>query len=92
MNRGHGELKEDLERMKFNQENISLLLMYMNHGKDGPNNSGNKEASGSQRGTRNHTENDHHLHTKGHNVFVGAPSRGPTSSRATPIPYIPTFL
>ena len=64
----------------------------MNHCRDGPNNNGNKEASVSQEGTRHHTETDHHLHIEGHNLFGGAPSRGPTSSKAAPKPYMPTFL
>jgi hypothetical protein len=64
MRRGHGELKEALERMTVNQEKIVLLLMQRNHGKDGPNNNGNKEASGSQGGARHHTETDHQLHTE----------------------------
>jgi hypothetical protein len=78
--------------MTVSQEKIALLLMQMNHGKDGPNNNGNKEASGSQGGTRHHTETDHQLHTEGHSLFGGAPSRGPTNNRATPRPYMPTFL
>jgi len=52
MHRGHGELKEALERMTRSQEKIALLLMQMNHGRYGPNNNGNKEASGSQGETR----------------------------------------
>jgi hypothetical protein len=92
MRRGQGELKEALERMTVSQEKIALLLMQMNHGRDGPNNNGNMEASGSQGGTRHHTETDHQLHTEGHSLFGGGPSRGPTNNRATPRPYMPTFL
>jgi hypothetical protein len=92
MHRGKGELKESLERMKAIQENIALLLVQMNHGKVGPNNNGNNQASGSQGGTRHHTYIDHHLHTEGQNLFGGALSRRPTRSRATTRPYMPTFL
>jgi len=51
----------------------------------------NWEANGSHGGTRPHEEHSHHYHTEGQSYGSGAP-QGPTHNRATPIPYLPTFL
>jgi hypothetical protein len=73
-------------------EKIALLLMQMNHGKDGPNNNGNMEANGSQGGTRHHTETDHHLHTEGHSLFGGSPSRRKPTTKLHLDPICPLSL
>jgi hypothetical protein len=77
MRRGQIEMRETLERLNASQEKIALLLMQMNHGGDGPNNNVNREANGSQGGTRHHHEQDPHYHTEGQS-FGGGPSRVPT--------------
>jgi hypothetical protein len=62
----------------------------MTHGGKGQEIYANKEASGSHGGSRPHQEQNFHYHTEGQS-FGGA-SKGPTHSRATPRPYLPTFL
>jgi hypothetical protein len=57
----------------------------------GPEIYANKEASGSHGGTRPHQEQNFHYHTEGQS-FGGGASKGLTHSRATPRPYLPTFL
>jgi hypothetical protein len=91
MRRGQTEMRETLEKLNAIQDKIVQLLMQMTHGGDGPNIHTNREASGSHGGTRHHHEKDPHYRTEGQSFGGGTP-RGPTHSRATPRPYMPTFL
>jgi hypothetical protein len=91
MRRGQIEMRETLERINFNQENIVKLLLQMTHGGKGPEIYANKEASGSHGETRPYQEQNFHYHTEGQS-FGGGASKGLTHSRATPRPYLPTFL
>jgi len=67
------------------------LLLQMTHAGKGPEIYANKEASGSHGGTRPQQEHSPHYHTEGQSYGGGAP-QGPTHSRTTPRPYLPTFL
>jgi hypothetical protein len=91
MRRGQVEMKETLNRINSNQENIVQLLLHMTHGGNDPRSYVNKESSGSMGGTRYYQEQDPHYHAEGQSLGGGT-SRGPTHSRENPRPYMPTFL
>jgi len=91
MHRGQSEMRETLEKVNSNEEKIVKPLLQMTHVGKGPKIYANKEASGSHGGTRPHQQHSPHYHTKGR-VYGGGPPQGPTHSRATPRPYLPTFL
>jgi len=63
----------------------------MTHGGKCPKIYANKEASGSHGETIPHKEQNFHYHTEGQS-FGGGAYKGITHSRATPRPYLPTFL
>jgi hypothetical protein len=65
MRRGQFEMRETLERINANQENIAQLLLHITHAGNGPEIYANKEASGSHGGTRPHQEQRFHYQTEG---------------------------
>jgi hypothetical protein len=89
--RGQIEMTETLERVNASQERLAQLLLQMTHAGKGPKVYANREASGSHGGTRPQQEHSPRYHTEGQSYGGGAP-QGPTHSRTTPRPYLPTFL
>jgi hypothetical protein len=91
MRRGQVEMRDTLEKINAIQMNIVQFLLQITHAGKGPEIYAKREGSGSHGGTRPHQENSPHYHTEGQSYVCGAP-QGTTHSRATPRPYLPTFL